>query len=217
MEPCYQPPSPPKVQTKGKKSKPIKLVQKSGIGFNDPETFGQTIAEDMSETDKVTELKPEESLDLSKLTITQSVSDSKSKTNNVNSRKNKRKVRDHSVPKEKIKLSKNEKSGSQGKLSQAESVSVSKNTKFDSDKMILKYVESINNNVSADNNFLKNVSDPNVVDQRKLRTECKKSGIGKGFAKKETLNVAKKNFKSGKGQIKQQWVSKCDKSLSLVS
>jgi len=83
--------------------------------------------------------------------------------------------------------------------------------------MISKYVESRTGEVSNKANFLKNVSDPKLVDQRKLRIESKKSGIGKGFAKKGTLIVAKKNFKSGKGQIKQQWVSKCDKSQSSTS
>nr|XP_043638037.1 uncharacterized protein LOC122609041 [Erigeron canadensis] len=52
MEPCYQPPSPPKVQTKGKSYQPIKLVQKSGIGFKDPDVIGQTIAEAVSESDR---------------------------------------------------------------------------------------------------------------------------------------------------------------------
>jgi hypothetical protein len=217
MEPCYQPPSPPKVQTKGMNSKPIKLVQKSGIGFIDPETVGLTIAESVSEIDRVIDLKPEESLDLSKLTITQSVSDSVSKTNKSGSKRNKRKVRDHSVPKEKVKLLKNEKSGSHGNKSQSKSESVSQNTKSDSDKVISNYVESRTGKVSNKGNFLKDLSESKLVDQRKLRIESKKSGIGKGFAKEETLIVAKKNFKSGKGQIKQQWVSKCDKSQCSTS
>jgi hypothetical protein len=193
------------------------LVQKSGIGFIDPETVGLTIAESVSEIDRVIELKPEESLDLSKLTITQSVSDSVSKTNKSGSKRNKRKVRDHSVPKEKVKLLKNEKSGSQGNESQSKSESVSQNTKSDSDKIISNYVESRTGKVSNKGNFLKDISDSKLVDQRKLRIESKKSGIGKGFAKEETLIVAKKNFKSGKGQIKQQWVSKCDKSQCSTS
>jgi hypothetical protein len=217
MEPCYQPPSPPKVQTKGLNSKPIKLVQKSGIGFIDPETVGLTIAESVSEIDRVIELKPEESLDLSKLTITQSVSDSVSKTNKSGSKRNKRKVRDHSVPKEKVKLLKNEKSGSQGNESQSKSESISQNTKSDSDKIISNYVESRTGKVSNKGNFLKDLSESKLVDQRKLRIESKKSGIGKGFVKEETLIVAKKNFKSGKGQTKQQWVSKCDKSQCSTS
>jgi hypothetical protein len=171
----------------------------------------------MSEIDRVIDLKPEESLDLSKLTITQSVSDSVSKTNKSGSKRNKRKVRDHSVPKEKVKLLKNEKSGSQGNESQSKSESVSQNTKSDSDKIISNYVESRTGKVSNKGNFLKDISDSKLVDQRKLRIECKKSGIGKGFAKEETLIVAKKNFKSGKGQTKQQWVSKCDKSQCSTS
>nr|XP_043639326.1 uncharacterized protein LOC122610400 [Erigeron canadensis] len=131
MEP-YQPPSPPK---------------KSGIGFKDPDVIGQTIAEAVSESDRVIELKPEETLDLSKLTITQSMSNSKK------------------------------------------------------------------GEISMDNDFLAKVSDPKIVDQSKLRSECKKSGIGKCSVQKETLNVTKKNFKSGRSQIKQQWVSKCDKNI----
>nr|XP_043638062.1 uncharacterized protein LOC122609068 [Erigeron canadensis] len=107
MEPCYQSPSPPKVQTKGKSSQPIRLVQKSGIGIKDPDVIGE---------------------------------------------------------------------------------------------------------ISNDNSLLAEVSDPKIVDQSKLRSESKKSGTGKGFLKKETLIVSKKNFKSGKGQIRQQWVSKCDKN-----
>nr|XP_043629829.1 uncharacterized protein LOC122601123 [Erigeron canadensis] len=216
MEPCYQPPSSPKVQTKGKNYKPIKLVQKYGIGFSDPETMSQTITEAMSKADKVVELKPEESLDLSKLTITQSMSDSVTKSNKGNSKKNKRKVREHSVPKEKTKILKNEESSSLGNESQTKSEYVSKDTKSDSDKMISKYVESRTGEVSNNTNFLENVSDPEIVNQRKLRAECKKSEIGKSFVQKETLNVAKKNFKSGKGQTKKQWIFKYDKSLNSV-
>nr|XP_043630031.1 uncharacterized protein LOC122601330 [Erigeron canadensis] len=189
MEPCYQPPSPPKIQSKGKNSKPIRVIK----------------------------LKPEETLDMSKLTITQSVSSPKSKTKNNVSKRNKRKIRDQSVPKGKSKLLKNEKSGSKGNVSPTKSVSSSNHLEFDYDKMISKYVESRKGKISDDKKLLVKVSDPNVVDQSKLRSECKKSGNGKGFAQKETLNVAKKNFKSGKGQIKQQWVSKCDKNVSSVS
>nr|XP_043633191.1 uncharacterized protein LOC122604363 [Erigeron canadensis] len=71
--------------------------------------------------------------------------------------------------------------------------------------------------ISNDTNLLTSVSDSNIVDQSKLRSECKKSGIGKGFVQEETLNVARKNFKSSKGQLKQQWVSKCDKNIGSVS
>nr|XP_043630023.1 uncharacterized protein LOC122601320 [Erigeron canadensis] len=178
MEPCYQPPSPPKVQTKGKSSQPIRLVQKSGIGFKDPDVIGQTIVEAVSESDK----------------------------------KNKRKVRDHSIPKGKNKVLKNEKSDSKGNVLPTKSVSNSNHLESDSDKIIVKYVESRKGEISNDNSLLAEVSDPKIVDQSKLRSESKKSGIGKGFVKRETLIVAKKNFKSGKGQIRKQWVSKCDKN-----
>nr|XP_043629832.1 uncharacterized protein LOC122601129 [Erigeron canadensis] len=217
MEPCYQPPSPPKVQTKGKNSKPIILVQKSGIGFNDLEKVGQTIAKAVSESDRVVELKPEETLDLSKLSITQFVSNSKFKSNNGESKRNKRKIRDHVVPKEKSKILKNKKSVSNGNVLPTESVSNPNHLKSDSDKITSKYVESRKGKISSDTNLLTSVSDSNIVDQSKLRSECKKSGIGKGFVQEETLNVARKNFKSGKGQLKQQWVSKCDKNIGYVS
>nr|XP_043625657.1 uncharacterized protein LOC122597087 [Erigeron canadensis] len=195
----------------------IAISEKSGIGFNDLEKIGQTIGEVASESDRVIEIKPEETLDLSKLSITQSVSNSKSKTNNGVSKKNKRKVRDHSVPKEKNKLLKNEKSDSKGNVVPTKSVSSSNDLKFDTDKMIAKYVESRKGKISNDSNLLLSVSDPNIVDQSKLRSECKKSGIGKGFAEKETLKIARKNFKFGKGRIKQQWVSKCDKIISSTT
>nr|XP_043612557.1 uncharacterized protein LOC122584461 [Erigeron canadensis] len=217
MEPCYQPPSPPKVQTKGENSKQIILVQKSGNGFNDPEKVGQTIAEAVSESDRVVELKPEETLDLSNLSITQSVSNSKFKSNNGESKRNKRKIRDHVVLKEKSKILKNKKSLSNGNVLPTESVSNPNHLKSDSDKIISKYVESRKGKISNDTNLLTSVSDSNIVDQSKLRSECKKSGIGKGLVQEETLNVARKNFKSGKGQVKQQWVSKCDKNIGSVS
>nr|XP_043619692.1 uncharacterized protein LOC122591492 [Erigeron canadensis] len=114
-------------------------------------------------------------------------------------------------------VSESDRSGSKGNVSPTKSVSSSNHLESDSDKMISKYVESRKDEISDDKNLLAKVFDPKIVYQSKLRSECKKSGIGKGFAQKETLNVAKKNFKSGKGQIKQQWVSKCDKNVSSVS
>nr|XP_043615903.1 uncharacterized protein LOC122587802 [Erigeron canadensis] len=185
-----EPPSPPKVQTKGENSKQIILVQKSGNGFNDPEKVGQTIAEAVSESDR---------------------------SNNGESKRNKRKIRDHVVLKEKSKILKNKKSLSNGNVLPTESVSNPNHLKSDSDKIISKYVESRKGKISNDTNLLTSVSDSNIVDQSKLRSECKKSGIGKGLVQEETLNVARKNFKSGKGQVKQQWVSKCDKNIGSVS
>jgi len=56
MEPCYQPSSPPKVQTKGKKPNPINLKRVTRIGYVDPEINGKTIAEAVSEAEQVFEL-----------------------------------------------------------------------------------------------------------------------------------------------------------------
>jgi hypothetical protein len=126
----------------------------------------------------------------------------------VNQKKNKRKVRDHSVPKEKMKLTKCEKSDCQVGMSNDKSVSISTNSKSNSNKLISKHVESRVGNGSSNVVLLKAVSDPKIVNQKDLRAECKKNGIGKGCVKKESVSVVKKKVNQIKHQVKQQWVSK---------
>ena len=99
-------------------------------------------------------------------------------------------------------------------VSKAKSETISKNVKSDTDSIISKLIESRLNNISSEVSLLKSLSES--VDQGKVKSELKKNGIGKGEAKPETLAVARKNFKSGKGQTKQQWVSKSSKASSSL-
>ena len=210
IEPFYQPPPPVIVQTKGKKTKPIKIVDTSGVGFDEPEKPSLTIAESVIESEKPIVENPEDSLDLSKLTISQSESESKT----VKKKSNKRKVFDLSSPRNNRKISRNEKVVSKI-VSKAKSEPISKNVKPDTDSILAKLIESRLNNISCEVNLLKSLSES--VDQGKVKNELKKNGIGKGEAKPETLAVARKNFKSGKGQTKQQWVSKSSKASGSLS
>jgi gag-polypeptide of LTR copia-type/Zinc knuckle len=208
MEPCYQPPPPIVVQTKGKKTKPIKITNTNGIGFVEPESESLTIAESAAQADSF-DKSLNVDLNLSKMSISKSESDSLT-VKEKNSKKNKRKDSEGST-KEKTKASK---TIVQKKVPKSQSESISKTTNLDSDSIISKLIESRLSEISNEVNFLRSISESKCVDKEKLKSELKKVGIGKGYQKKETLDAAKKNFKSGKGQLKQQWVSKSNSSCS---
>ena len=78
--------------------------------------------------------------------------------------------------------------------------------KPDTDSIIAKLIESRLSNISNEVDFLKSLSES--VDQGKIRSVLKDNGIGKGETEPETLSAVRKKFKSGKGQTKQQGVSK---------
>ena len=89
--------------------------------------------------------------------------------------------------------------------------SKAKPANMDSDSLISKLTESRLSEISKEVSFLSNLS---IIDQKKLRAESKKAGIGKGSMKQNEINVVNKR-KSGKGYLKQQWISKSnDKSSS---
>ena len=89
--------------------------------------------------------------------------------------------------------------------------SISKPASMDSDTLIAKLIESRLSEISKEVSFLSNFS---KIDQRKLQAESKKFGIGKGSLKQSETNVVNTK-KSGKGYLKQQWISKSnDKSSS---
>ena len=89
--------------------------------------------------------------------------------------------------------------------------SEAKPTIMDSDSLISKLIESRLSEISKEVSFLSNLSS---IDQKKLQAESKKAGISKGIMKQKETNVVNKR-KSGKGYLKQQWISRSnDKSSS---
>jgi hypothetical protein len=214
MEPCYQPTPPSVIQNRGKNSKQVKFVEASGVGyvaFKDSKTHDETKAQaECSISDK-----PEDSLDPSKLTVSQPESKTETKAHKNSSKQGKKKNEQISkcdkFKDQKVKKAKPVQKSQPDKTSKNKSAPITKTPVSDSNSLISKLIESRLGEISKEVSFLQNLS---TIDQNKLQAESKSFGIGK--MKKSEPNVANPQKTDGKGYVKQQWVLKSvEKSSSL--